>query len=262
MRRGNVGTILYASAAAFTATPGSRSSPRTTRRCADLDLRRQQARRRGADLGLRLHVRHPRRCFRFGNVVGNRQTHGVGFDFVRRLRADGTKRAFSAMAGRTSPTFMSRMSSRPSWAREHTPDDLPSTTWRPATPATVNDIAELACEVVGLDPRRQVRVHGGDRGWKGDVPVVKLDVSRILALAGPARPSRSARLHLKPQFRSHLWIDLTDARSCRAVFLDRDGVINDPCRSMAARVPGSARRAAHSAGRPEASRRLKEAGFC
>ena len=27
-------------------------------------------------------------AFRFGNVVGPRQTHGVGFDFVRRLVAD------------------------------------------------------------------------------------------------------------------------------------------------------------------------------
>ena len=29
-------------------------------------------------------------AFRFGNVVGPRQTHGVGFDFVRRLRKDPT----------------------------------------------------------------------------------------------------------------------------------------------------------------------------
>jgi UDP-glucose 4-epimerase len=28
---------------------------------------------------------------RFGNVVGRRQTHGVGFDFVRRLRQDPTR---------------------------------------------------------------------------------------------------------------------------------------------------------------------------
>lgn len=27
-------------------------------------------------------------CFRFGNVVGPRQTHGVGFDFIKRLHAD------------------------------------------------------------------------------------------------------------------------------------------------------------------------------
>src|SRR5208282_5966622 len=31
------------------------------------------------------------RVFRFGNVVGPRQTHGVGFDFVRRLLDDPTR---------------------------------------------------------------------------------------------------------------------------------------------------------------------------
>ena len=31
------------------------------------------------------------RAFRFANVVGPRQTHGVGYDFVRRLRADPTR---------------------------------------------------------------------------------------------------------------------------------------------------------------------------
>ena len=31
------------------------------------------------------------RAFRFGNVVGPRQTHGVGFDFVRRLLDDPTR---------------------------------------------------------------------------------------------------------------------------------------------------------------------------
>ena len=30
-------------------------------------------------------------CFRFGNVVGPRQTHGVGFDFVKRLVSDPTR---------------------------------------------------------------------------------------------------------------------------------------------------------------------------
>ena len=31
------------------------------------------------------------RAFRFGNVVGPRQTHGVGFDFLRKLLADGQR---------------------------------------------------------------------------------------------------------------------------------------------------------------------------
>ena len=38
------------------------------------------------------HMFDMRGCaFRFGNVVGRRQTHGVGFDFIRRLRQDPTQ---------------------------------------------------------------------------------------------------------------------------------------------------------------------------
>jgi UDP-glucose 4-epimerase len=58
----------------------------------------------------------------------------------------------------------------------------------------VTNIAELACEVAGLDLKAVTFEYtDGDRGWKGDVPVVKLDVSRILALGwSGARPSREA----------------------------------------------------------------------
>jgi len=48
---------------------------------------------------------------------------------------------------------------------------------------TVREIAQLALECVGLPPGGTALVFsGGDRGWKGDVPVVRLDTSRIRAL--------------------------------------------------------------------------------
>jgi UDP-glucose 4-epimerase len=48
---------------------------------------------------------------------------------------------------------------------------------------TVGEIAELAVKVVGLDPgRTSFEFGGGDRGWTGDVPVVRLDTSRIRRL--------------------------------------------------------------------------------
>ena len=45
---------------------------------------------------------------------------------------------------------------------------------------TVTEIAGLALDVLGLDPA-DVRFEytGGDRGWKGDVPIVRLDTRRI-----------------------------------------------------------------------------------
>ena len=48
-------------------------------------------------------------AFRFGNVVGSRQTHGVGLDFVRRLIKDPRRLRFSATAIKASRTFTSSM---------------------------------------------------------------------------------------------------------------------------------------------------------
>ena len=48
---------------------------------------------------------------------------------------------------------------------------------------TVTEIAELAVEVVGLPPGgTRFDFTGGDRGWRGDVPVVRINTDRIRAL--------------------------------------------------------------------------------
>jgi UDP-glucose 4-epimerase len=59
---------------------------------------------------------------------------------------------------------------------------------------TVREIADLAVECMGL---RDVAYEwtGGDRGWKGDVPVVRLDIERIQALGWRCR--RSSREALR-----------------------------------------------------------------
>jgi UDP-glucose 4-epimerase len=43
---------------------------------------------------------------------------------------------------------------------------------------TVTEIAKLVVEVLGLK-NVCFMYTGGDRGWKGDVPVIKLDSSKI-----------------------------------------------------------------------------------
>ena len=59
---------------------------------------------------------------------------------------------------------------------------------------TVTEIAELAIEVAGLDPSDvALEYTGGSRGWKGDVPVVRLDTSKIEATGWSCtRPTRAA----------------------------------------------------------------------
>ena len=59
---------------------------------------------------------------------------------------------------------------------------------------TVREIAALAVKCVGLAPGSvRFAFTGGDRGWKGDVPVVRLETNRIRALGWSCRrPSGEA----------------------------------------------------------------------
>jgi UDP-glucose 4-epimerase len=126
-------------------------------------------------------------AFRFGNVVGPRQTHGVGFDFARRLLA-------AQAAGEDPITLRILGDGTQSKSYVHVSDivravltahEETTEIFRPYNVATgdyitVTEIAELAVECVGL-PRGRVKFEytGGDRGWKGDVPIVRLDTARI-----------------------------------------------------------------------------------
>ena len=57
---------------------------------------------------------------------------------------------------------------------------------------TVREIAELAVETLALAPP-SFDFTGGSRGWRGDVPVVRLDSTRIRSLGWfPKRNSREA----------------------------------------------------------------------
>jgi UDP-glucose 4-epimerase len=135
------------------------------------------------------------RVFRFGNVVGPRQTHGVGFDFVRKLLDDPTRlRVFGDGTQSKSYVHVDDVLSAVLLAGERV--FAPFATFNVATGdyVTVTEIAQLAIESLGLEPLGvELLYQGGDRGWKGDVPVVRLATNRIRALGWTNRfDSRSA----------------------------------------------------------------------
>ncbi|MGI8890868.1 MAG: NAD-dependent epimerase/dehydratase family protein [Chthoniobacterales bacterium] len=128
------------------------------------------------------------RAFRFANVVGPRQTHGVGYDFVRRLKSDPSRLRILG-DGSQSKSYIYV-------------DDVLQAIWNVGamtTPRfaifnvatddyiTVKDIANIAVNESGLPPD-EVRYEftGGDRGWKGDVPIVRFDVSKIKSVGWQA----------------------------------------------------------------------------
>ncbi len=124
------------------------------------------------------------RAFRFGNVVGPNQTHGVGYDFVRRLLREPSHLDILG-DGRQSKSYVhvDDVISAVLLAGERA--DTPFDAYNVATGdyVTVTEIAELAVEVLGLSADSvQFRYSGGDRGWKGDVPIVRIGTDKIRAL--------------------------------------------------------------------------------
>lgn len=116
--------------------------------------------------------------FRFANVVGPKQTHGVGYDFVHKLWADPTKLEILG-DGTQSKSYI------------HVHDILNAifmvplmgfSVYNVATDdyLSVNEIVVLACEVMGANP--ELTYTGGKRGWSGDVPVVRFSSNKIRGL--------------------------------------------------------------------------------
>lgn len=148
-------------------------------------------------------------AFRFGNVVGPHQTHGVGFDFVRRL-CDDPSRLEILGDGLQSKSYIhvTDVITAVLLAAERAP--LPFVTYNVATGdyITVREIAELAVEMVVGDRRSTKLVYsGGDRGWKGDVPVIRLDTRRIRQLGW------SNRMDTRQALRASLQSMISDVRA-------------------------------------------------
>jgi len=128
------------------------------------------------------------RVFRFGNVVGPRQTHGVGFDFLRQLMkdphrlpilGDGTQsKSYIHVRDVVEAVLLAAQQSHPRFAVYNVATDY----------ITVTEIAHLAAECAGLNSSSvKFEYTGGNRGWKGDVPVVRLNTDRIRGLGWVSR---------------------------------------------------------------------------
>lgn len=120
--------------------------------------------------------------FRFANVVGNRQTHGVSYDFIRKLRKDPQRLAVLGN-GRQSRSYLHVEDVISAVfhvvERERAPVSIHNAT--SGDYIDVRRIAGIVLEEMGLSG---IPVdYGTDPfGWKGDVPAVGLDDTKIRAL--------------------------------------------------------------------------------
>lgn len=120
--------------------------------------------------------------FRFPNVIGPRLTHGAVFDFIRKLRKSPNELQILGNGTQCKPYIYvldlieAIMKLTENFTKGETVYNISVNS--PGT--TVTHIAEIVVEELGL---KDVKFYytGGDRGWKGDVPRFRYDISKILA---------------------------------------------------------------------------------
>ena len=119
--------------------------------------------------------------FRFANIVGGRSTHGVTLDFINKLKAtpneleilgDGTQnKSYIYVIDCIDSIFFALENSQESYQVFNigSQDQI-----------DVKTLAEIVSKEMGLQP--QFKFTGGDRGWKGDIPKMMLDITKIKQL--------------------------------------------------------------------------------
>lgn len=137
-------------------------------------------------------------AFRFANIVGPGQTHGIAVDFVEKLRrnphelqilGNGTQtKSYIHSNDALDAVFLAHSNSSKKF-------DVFNVAGNDAI--SVNQIAQIAIqEVVGADAQVELKYTGGDRGWKGDVPTVLLNTDKIKSLGFSPRYSSEAAIQL------------------------------------------------------------------
>lgn len=128
---------------------------------------------------------------RFANVVGPHQTHGVAYDFIRRLLKD-PRRLLIYGDGKQSKPYIFIADVLNAFQLTEQKQNTPYEVFNVGTGdyLTVTQIAEIVTAKMGLG---QVAFDytGGVRGWKADVPVYRLKTDKIKKLGWRSRMTSS-----------------------------------------------------------------------
>jgi len=133
--------------------------------------------------------------FRLANIIGPRSTHGVVYDFINKLRKNPNKLEILG-DGNQKKSYLyvddciTAMLIGVKNAKEQVEIfNIGSEDW-----ISVKEIARIVAKKMKLKPR--FKFTGGKRGWKGDIPLMLLDINKI------------KKLGWKPKFNSRKSIEI------------------------------------------------------
>jgi UDP-glucose 4-epimerase len=117
--------------------------------------------------------------FRFANVVGPRQTHGVAYDFIRRLLLDPTQLEILGDGSQSkSYIYVEDVLDALLLVNEKGWENFDVFNVATEDYLTVRQVADLVAKRLGIS-NVKYRFTGGNRGWKGDVPIVRFNTTKL-----------------------------------------------------------------------------------
>lgn len=135
---------------------------------------------------------------RFPNVVGERFTHGVIFDFIHKLRKNPEELEVLGNGEQCKPyVYVKDLVEGILYVIDHATEPYNVYMLGSDTRTKVKEIAAMVIEEMGLNAK--IRYTGGDRGWVGDVPEFRYDLSKVNALGwvAPHNSNDSVRLAIQ-----------------------------------------------------------------
>ncbi|ESP87662.1 NAD-dependent epimerase/dehydratase family protein [Candidatus Halobonum tyrrellensis] len=119
--------------------------------------------------------------YRFANIVGPGARGSVVPDFIEKLRADPESLTILG-DGRQEKSYMHVDDCVDAMCHvvEHADGAVNTYNLGTRTTTSVTRIADIVSDVVGVDP--DYEYTGGERGWAGDVPRMRLSIEKLSAL--------------------------------------------------------------------------------
>lgn len=120
--------------------------------------------------------------FRFPNVIGPRLTHGVIFDFIKKLRRNPYELEILGDGKQCKPYIyvLDLIEAILMLTKKFEEGEVLYNISVESKGTTVTHIAEIVADVMRLE-NVKFNYTGGDRGWKGDVPSFSYDISKVLS---------------------------------------------------------------------------------
>jgi len=141
--------------------------------------------------------------FRFPNVIGGRATHGVIYDFLKKLRADPAGLEVLGDGTQEKPYLhVTELVEAMLFIRDHAAEKLNCHNIAPEGASTVRFIAESVVQAAA--PAAQIRYTGGPRGWVGDVPRFSYSAEKLKKLGWSPRLASNAAVGLAIRQNLHL----------------------------------------------------------